>query len=345
MFSKLQCSLYLNDHWPHTRQVVVGFCELAQRGDVKLKLLRDRGLRRDTPPPVLRALINGRTVLYDVRDGYNFSEDDQFDSAAFHKSLDEVDFYFKRSFDPARHVGMTNAEKVRPLGLNYLVALRGFHPYVWERTWDLGATLRTFAGRQPSVEHFEGPPTVDLDPKVLFMARVWDPDEKEGKLRDERHAINDMRADCIRAARKEFASVFYGGLALDDFAQRHYPDCLLPSAGASGKKAFLKRVRESSICVATTGLHGSIGWKMAEYVAASKAIVSEPLNYVVPGNFVAGQNYLEFVSTDDFVCAVTRLLEDAKLRHDVMRHNWTYYQGWVRPDALVMNSIMTVLEG
>lgn len=38
-------------------------------------------------------------------------------------------------------------------------------------------------------------------------------------------------------------------------------------------------VKESDICITTTGLHRSIGWKFAEYIAASKAIVTEKLNY------------------------------------------------------------------
>ena len=97
--------------------------------------------------------------------------------------------------------------------------------------------------------------------------------------------------------------------------------------------------------MATTGLHGSIGWKMAEYVAASRAIVSEPLRYPVPGGFAPGRNFLEFDSLESFVAAIERLLTDATLREDIRRANWEYYLRWVRPDAQVMRTLEIIREG
>jgi hypothetical protein len=47
------------------------------------------------------------------------------------------------------------------------------------------------------------------------------------------------------------------------------------------------------------GLYESNGWKLGEYVAGSKAIVSEHLHYDAPGNFSPEQNYLEFNSADE----------------------------------------------
>ena len=38
-------------------------------------------------------------------------------------------------------------------------------------------------------------------------------------------------------------------------------NCLLYT---SGKRAYLHRMQHTEICVASTGLHGSTGWKLAE---------------------------------------------------------------------------------
>ena len=57
---------------------------------------------------------------------------------------------------------------------------------------------------------------------------------------------------------------------------------------------FLNIVKSSDICIATTGLHKSIGWKFGEYIAASRAIITEPLYYEIPGELKRGSNYLEF---------------------------------------------------
>jgi hypothetical protein len=98
-------------------------------------------------------------------------------------------------------------------------------------------------------------------------------------------------------------------------------------------------MRSHPICVATTGLHGSIGWKLAEYVAFSKAIVTEKLHYSVTGDFGPNRNYLEFASPEDCAAAAVRLVEDRDLREALMLNNAAYYRAYVRPDALVANAL------
>jgi hypothetical protein len=103
-------------------------------------------------------------------------------------------------------------------------------------------------------------------------------------------------------------------------------------------------MKQSSIGIASTGLHGSIGWKFAEYVAAAKAIVSEPLLASIPGAFEKGKNYLEFETVDGCVNSVWRLLEDEDLRYQMMKNNFEYYRSSLEPSQLVLNSLLTVLE-
>jgi hypothetical protein len=98
-------------------------------------------------------------------------------------------------------------------------------------------------------------------------------------------------------------------------------------------------MRSHAICVATTGLHGSIGWKLAEYVAFSKAIITEKLVYTVPGDFGPGRNYIEFASPEDCAAAAMRLVEDRGLRERLMLNNVAYYRAYLRPDALVGNAM------
>jgi hypothetical protein len=95
------------------------------------------------------------------------------------------------------------------------------------------------------------------------------------------------------------------------------------------------------ICVATTGLHGSIGGKFAEYVCLSKAILSEKLQYAVPGDLREGRNYLEFTTADECVEQAWRLFSDRALRNRLMCNNARYYNAWLRPDMLILNSLLT----
>jgi hypothetical protein len=176
----------------------------------------------------------------------------------------------------------------------------------------------------------------------MTKAWPWDASSSDYTVED-RRKVNGLRADCIRAARREFGSRFYGGFAATDFARREYGDCLVPEGEGRQTVEVLQRARDAAVCVTTTGLHGAIGWKMAEYVAASRAIVTSRLTATMPGGFSAGVNYLDFETVDEFIPAVDRLLSDADLRLSMMRANWAYYHACVRPDALVLNTLLTVL--
>ena len=72
-------------------------------------------------------------------------------------------------------------------------------------------------------------------------------------------------------------------------------------------------VKESDICITTTGLHRSIGWKFAEYIAASKAIVTEKLNYSPGTELKANTNFLEFDTSEELINQVV-LLRSLKIK-------------------------------
>ena len=107
----------------------------------------------------------------------------------------------------------------------------------------------------------------------------------------------------------------------------------------------MKLLREFPIGIATTGLHGSIGWKLAEYVSYSKAIVTEKLNYRVPGHFEKELNYLDFVSPEGCVESAARLFQNYSLRCQLMINNYRYYQSYLRPDSLVLNTLLKCCPG
>ena len=96
--------------------------------------------------------------------------------------------------------------------------------------------------------------------------------------------------------------------------------------------------------MATTGLNGSNGWKLGEYVALSKAVISEPLVFQVTGDFAKEKNYLEFTDPEKLVTAATRLFDDKTLRLALMINNYRYYQAYLRPDALILNTLATVFQ-
>ena len=129
----------------------------------------------------------------------------------------------------------------------------------------------------------------------------------------------------------------------DEFTAKNFPDCTVP-ADITRKSEYLRMVKLSTICVATMGLDRSNGWKLAEYVAHSKPIVSETLYYEVPGDFAAGKNYLEFSTVDTCIQAVMSLYENPDYCYQMMLANHSYYHRFLRPDILVWNSLQRLAD-
>lgn len=291
----------------------------------------------------LQLFVDGRSAYVDIHDSWEIEP----------REYQRFDVYFKRSYDPVRFPP-ADYPKLRPLGLVKDVRLDGFD--TWEarrilaqkvpakqRAAELLRHLTYCAatlvdrGPRPNISLMESAPEPAAEPRVLFMAGVWDPaevPESEPGKRREFEAINVMRAECVRHLRRAFGPRFFGGIQHTAFARRECPDVLLPDARLASKRAYIRRVRHYPVCIATTGLHGSNGWKLAEYVGFSRAIVSERLHYAVPGEFRAPANYLEFDDAASCVEQVGRLLDDAALRAAQMQENWAYYTRWMRPDAL-----------
>jgi len=179
------------------------------------------------------------------------------------------------------------------------------------------------------------------------MATAYDPYDKpdrpkekiEGRIHD-----NEVRAACVRILRKELGPKFHGGFIHNRYTTEKYKDVLIDNPADGEKENYLKILEKFPICIATTGLHGSIGWKFAEYVAFSKAIVSEKLHYEIPGSLRPKQNYLEFSSPEECVEQSIKLINDRELRNEMMTNNFEYYRHYVKPDMLVLNALSIAIE-
>jgi hypothetical protein len=307
---------------------------------------------RDAGHAHLKVELNGELLIH-------FDTHDSMDIAL--GELESCDIYLKRSY-VSTHVEQlppAQARKVLPLGLNYrvlpdtidLLALRrsmlvsgGFKKKM--AAVKQAVDIHNIFGFQPRLRYMESTPDFEGPPKVLFLVAAYDPFDDPDRAPDkveERVELIETRAQCIRLLRKELGNRFLGGFTENQFAQENYPDLVIPRNQTS-QENYIHTVKAHPICIASTGLHGSIGWKLAEYVAFSRAIVSERLKYEVPGNFGSGRNYLEFTSPDGCVEAAVQLMRNAYRRNELMSNNAAYYHASLRPDSLMRNALLSALK-
>lgn len=332
----------------HLNQIYDGFEKLRKLGVVTLSVKR---VKQNAGKPVLTVIVENRfKVVYDTLDGNNWIEGTEEENLRYFEREVKADFYFKRSFSKLLFDHAPRNCKIYPLGLNYGFEPEGRFPKNFiENIKDFarGSVVieKIYKKTIFSSKDFEYYPIPNKKNKVLFLTRLWDPEDSQLEhIRIEREKINSSRISYIKSLRKEFGDQFFGGLQETEFAKKHAKNLVVPYS-ISQRERFLKTVREHNVCITSLGLHNSIGWKFAEYVAASRAIVTEPLAYEIPGNFKVNENYLIYRDESELLKNVKSLLDGKEETFDMMNKNFKYFNNYVSPDKLVLNSLVEVYRG
>lgn len=350
---RIQVTIFCHTNSEHVAQLYAGFGELEAQGKIDVRWVISQSNPSPYQQPILEIELNGRwRIAYDQADTYELIPE--------RVDLQAVDLLFKRSYRPDYLRQQPFGDKVMPTGLNYFVVSRydrGFRRALaaQNKPDKLKLLLKQvhFLARMKRmsnsvfdcrIENFEAPPLYDPEPSILFAARLWKPHRvQRDELKSERDTINARRIDIVRCLRQEFGSRFIGGIIPDEYSRQIAADALLTDPHLSYRKSYLDLVRHASVCIATRGLLESTGWKFAEYIAASRAIVSEANANPIYGGLEEGRHYLGFNTVEECIEQVRRLIRDSALRYEMMKQNMLYYRAYLRPDALVMNTLVDAL--
>ncbi|MGN0634732.1 MAG: glycosyltransferase [Acutalibacteraceae bacterium] len=335
----------------HLYPILAGFASLRRKGAMQVRWERLHPSDADVLPYNMLEVVgeDGKRLIFDMNDGYENLLQEKADMVPFYNGLlDRCDLFFKRSFDGQRNALLCAPEKMRRTPPNFLVTLP-HNPAHFPVPCDPNREkIKKLIRMLPGSQYYNGhileknifdTPRLSEKPRILFMARLWDPaGDFPGQLtpamQQERYAINESRASCIRLLRDAFGENFCGGVAPSAFSQKEYADVVLENEGLSHKNAYLAFMKQFDIHIATMGLHGSTGWKFAEYLAASKAVVCEPLCYESAGGLADGTHYLSFADGDACVRQVQTLM-DGDRRLAMMQANHAYAEQYMRCEAFV----------
>lgn len=149
--------------------------------------------------------------------------------------------------------------------------------------------------------------------------------------------VNPPRRAFIEAARASGVR-FEGGFApLRRGPRPGYADVSAPKKYPIGE--YLAKVRRSAVVFNNPAVHGCLGWKLGEYLALGKAILSMPLTRDLPAPLVHGE-HLHVVDEPAGIDGALRLL---LADHDYRRHLETnasaWYREWLAP-ARVMERVL-----
>ncbi len=230
---------------------------------------------------------------------------------------------------PLDRAGLAADGKVVPIGPSFGVR--------WQSTvgaWSLLARARAagrpaFAGlparlRAATAHQRSRVPLARYQPscsdpdRVFFISSSWD-----------RHpgAVADREA-FVRAVKSVPGIEFEGGIVGGhDHATR---------AGRTYSTAeYVTRTQSSLLAFNTPAVHGCLGWKLGEYLALGKAILSLPISRSLPEPLEHGAN-VHFVERDaDALADAIRVLRsDPEYRRHLERGARDYFERWLAPHVI-----------
>lgn len=272
--------LYYNKE-AHISRLLTGFHLLQNKGVFSIDFIENTDNHRHTPhPQVVEAVVNERIIAFDMCDAFALN------NPKGQEYLSKVELYFKRSYAVDIDQGLSSEElsKIRPFGFDYYATYPknpiDVHTNLISRCLKCAKDILGY-NKCMYVDAFEGHADFKDNLSILFMTRLWDPNEisLEGNLShelrayreymiEERIKINTDRIALVQNLRKLYGSAFFGGIQDSTFSRKKCPDLILPRFQIQ-KKAYLNRMKRSDICIGSTGLHKSIGWKTGKYVAAA----------------------------------------------------------------------------
>ena len=343
-------------------QIYAGLSDLNLKGKAQILWLKRR-------PAELKdvSTFNPNVLFIEIedpiiKDNYIICFDvaDQFIINA-HERLRICDIYIKRSYYQPyiNTLEKDLGKKIIPYGLHYscrlkkekgkilrcLIYLKSLNKFSKKSLSK--ECIKTFISRSYLAEDYEVMPYLNVENKILFQSRLWADKFKNrqkisGMTFETVHEIDETRIQTVKALKKAFGKRFLGGLIPTGYAINKYPDCV--SNLKTSKRGFLALVRECMIAVTTSGLHGSTGWKLPEYIAASRCIVTEQILYELPVELEKNRNILIFKTPEQCVQACDKLLSDRVLSERMRVKNYQYYKDNVHPGALIENCLIAARE-
>lgn len=207
----------------------------------------------------------------------------------------------------------------------------------WQARSRIAQTRRHFAGYwQQYKAHYWIDSYIPQpgDPNyVFFSSTLWPNDP----------ACNRFRANFIAACRSIDGLHFEGGL----FVRREgldVPTELRPfvSPHICPIEEYIPRIKRSAVVFNTPAVLGCHGWKLGEYMALGKAIITTPLLRAMPAPLVHGTHaHIVEGSVESLRAAIEQIRADAEYRQRLEHGALAYYREHLLPRRVIERILAT----
>jgi glycosyltransferase involved in cell wall biosynthesis len=175
------------------------------------------------------------------------------------------------------------------------------------------------------------------DDYVFAISTLW-------PYKNEIETTNKIRGLFIRQCQKIFSS-FEGGFFYIKNGNKIFPEYekyveeykgLLYTKRITSTE-YISKTKKSCIVFNTPAVSGYLGWKLGEYFAMGKAIISTHLNNVIP--YTDNIPLLIVDDLNDLADAIARLKNDNKLRKKMEEESRQYFNNYLAPKIVIKRII------
>jgi glycosyltransferase involved in cell wall biosynthesis len=158
---------------------------------------------------------------------------------------------------------------------------------------------------------------------IYFISSLW---KKENR-------VNESRAEFINACKNVNGLIFEGGFApRSDDKTLGYDNLISPRIKVS---EYLKKIKKSVLVFNTPAVQNCHGWKLAEYLALGKAIVSTEMFNEFPEEMKADK-HLYILSKNEYIEEVIlRINQDPDFRLSLEENGRIYYEKNLKPERVI----------
>ncbi len=132
---------------------------------------------------------------------------------------------------------------------------------------------------------------------------------------------------------------FEGGFftSKDDLIPEEFKDILFYKSYSA--KEYVSKTIFSKIVFNTPSVHKCHGWKLGEFLAMGKPILSTPISNKLPEELIHGKHIHIAKSEDELKAGVELLLSNNEYCSHLSENIKTYYESFVSPIAVIKNIV------
>lgn len=146
---------------------------------------------------------------------------------------------------------------------------------------------------------------------------------------------NYLRAAFIRACKNIKEVEFEGGLVVgkDLVNDVAFSDVIINSFVKNSD--YVLKTKQSQVLFNTPAAWGCHGWKLGEYFAMGKAIISMPFINNIPEGIQHGVNIHMVNTVEEIENAITSILKDSSYREKLESGSKKYYEEYLKPKSVI----------